>query len=97
MSKAKGPNKYRKAAIENMDKDVTITVPETFFSPESSNIEQATYYPVSKQMEVVFKRGGRMYVYKEIPKDIWYEFKEAPSKGQYFSMNIRDRFNGVPQ
>lgn len=57
----------------------------------SSAISSIGYDPKSATLEVEF-RGGRVYEYYEVPKKVYESLMEAPSKGQYLSRRIRDRF-----
>ncbi len=57
----------------------------------SSAISSVGYDPQTATLEVEF-RGGRIYEYYDVPKKVYESLMAAPSKGQYLSRRIRDRF-----
>jgi len=61
-------------------------------SVQSSNLESVGYDEETKILEIEFK-GGSVYRYYNVPKDIYDELLEAESKGKYFWRNIRNEFN----
>ena len=36
--------------------------------------------------------NGRVYQYRDVPREVYEEFRRAPSKGRYFRDRIRDVF-----
>ncbi len=72
-------------------------------SVKSSNIKTIGYNQEHKLVRVEFNNGG-IYDYKEVPQEIFEEFKKSESVGSYFSKNIRNNYkclkvgtNGVIQ
>ncbi len=58
----------------------------------SSNI--AGYaYDASKQKFIIAFVKGTHYLYEDVPAHVVEGFKQASSKGSYFSANIRDSYN----
>lgn len=57
----------------------------------SSVIEEAFYSHRARWLTVVFKTGTT-YIYEDFPEENWQEFRDAPSRGSYYSLNIRDKF-----
>ena len=57
----------------------------------SSVIRHFWYDPAHHRMEVVFTSGTR-YTYHDVPEHTYRSMKRAFSKGQYFNVNVRDRF-----
>ena len=49
------------------------------------------YDAASQALEVEFKSHA-VYQYYNVPENIWLELEAAPSKGKYYSSQIRDRF-----
>lgn len=39
-------------------------------------------------LEIEFT-SGKVYVYREVPKDVWLEFFDSVSKGSFYRENIR--------
>lgn len=70
-------------------------MPIEFDSPESSLIEWARYVPGPQSMIVRFKTGSR-YVYQGISPELWLEFYQSHSKGQFFGQRIRPMYAGTP-
>ena len=58
---------------------------------QSSNLVSIGYDEAKQVLEVEFSGGG-VYLYQEVPKQIFEEFMAAPSLGRYFYSGIRDRF-----
>lgn len=54
----------------------------------SSQIKQIGYDDITKKLRVFFNTGG-IYDYYEVPETIWESFKNADSKGIFFSTNIK--------
>jgi hypothetical protein len=57
----------------------------------SSSLSEVGYDSSSRTLEIEFT-GGRIYRYKGVPKGTYSALLEAPSKGQFFNREIRDRF-----
>lgn len=70
---------------------------ETFESPDSSTIAKAEYDRSDNRLSVWFKRksGSPRYDYRNIPLALWEAFKEAESKGIFFSQQIRPVYDGT--
>ncbi|MDR1080010.1 MAG: KTSC domain-containing protein [Deltaproteobacteria bacterium] len=58
-------------------------------SVDSSNLAAVGYDSESNELEITF-RDGRVYMYEEVPEEIAGELLRAPSKGRYFTFEIRD-------
>jgi lysyl-tRNA synthetase, class II len=54
-------------------------------------INEFDYDEEKKILKIVFENGG-IYQYHDIPNNIYKGLKDAPSKGQYFNQQIRDKF-----
>ncbi|MBA7552008.1 hypothetical protein ES705_44559 [subsurface metagenome] len=54
----------------------------------SSNIESIGYDAANEVLEVEF-RGGAVYQYSGVPKDVYNELMEAESVGRYLSSHIK--------
>jgi hypothetical protein len=57
----------------------------------SSSIRSAGYDKETKTLEVEFVSGG-VYQYKGVPEYVYTEFLASPSRGVYFSTEIRDHY-----
>ena len=60
---------------------------------DSKAIAMFAYDLESKALLIHFKAGG-VYAYQDVPRGVFDGFREAPSKGQFFQSEIRDRFAG---
>lgn len=65
-------------------------------SPDSSVIVRATYFAGSRLLRVWLKPSGLSYMYAGVSIECWEKFTTAPSKGQYYNQQIRERFEGIP-
>lgn len=88
--------KKKMARATKKEEAVSPEVPNSFSSPESSNIDGAEYHPATGHMTVFFRRGPA-YDFAGIPAGIWAGFVTASSKGAYFSSTIRPLYTGVRQ
>ena len=57
----------------------------------SSVIRGAWYLPERRQLDLLFT-SGRRYVYSNVPMLVASRFAEAPSKGRFYNLEIRNRF-----
>jgi lysyl-tRNA synthetase class 2 len=57
----------------------------------SSVIRDTSYDETTKEMRVTFV-SGRVYVYDGVPRVIYNAFCNAPSKGAFFNVAIRGRY-----
>jgi lysyl-tRNA synthetase class 2 len=55
----------------------------------SSVIRKHYYEPDTRELTVTFVTG-RVYLYKDVPADMYAEFCDAPSRGAFFNQHIRD-------
>lgn len=58
---------------------------------ESSVLASAAYSPGERQLYLEF-RNGAVYRYFDVSPQQYGEFLAADSKGRYFDLSIRDRF-----
>ncbi len=57
----------------------------------SSAIKNSSYEPTTKILTIEFHDGSR-YAHKPVPENVYQEFVNAPSQGQYFNANIRRKY-----
>jgi hypothetical protein len=57
----------------------------------STAIASAEWDPVLQSLEVTFANGSS-YTYDNVPEAEFEAFTKAPSAGQYFKTNIKDRY-----
>lgn len=60
-------------------------------SVESSNIASIGYDASSETLEVEFINSG-VYQYYNVPEHVYNGFMEAPSKGQYLHLHIKNSY-----
>ncbi len=63
---------------------------------QSSNIIALGYDDATNTMAVQFK-GGKVYHYHHVPRDLFETVRDAPSIGREFGYSIKDQFDGVLQ
>lgn len=72
---------------------VTDLAPRDWFS---TCVRAITYYPfedgLTGQLEIEFMQRGT-YIYHDFPVDEFANFNQASSRGIYFNLYIRDRYN----
>ena len=59
---------------------------------DSSNLEQIGYDGDSMELHVVFKDGS-LYVYSNVPEQIFDELLVAPSKGSYLNREVKGTYD----
>lgn len=60
---------------------------------QSSCIQAVGYDESIKEMYIQFKGGTVAYTYHRVPKDIYDEFLLSSSKGHYYHLFIRGKFD----
>lgn len=55
---------------------------------DSSSLKSVGYDASAQTLEVEFQHGA-VYVYLDVPQDVFEELKAAESKGRFFNSNIR--------
>ena len=64
----------------------------------SSFINSASYYSCDNKFGfLIIGLQGREYIYKNLPKTIWIQFKQASSLGTYYNKYIKGRYTLVLQ
>ncbi|MDA0841826.1 MAG: KTSC domain-containing protein [Planctomycetota bacterium] len=59
----------------------------------SSWLRSATYYHDKSGLGYgVFQIRDRRYIHARLPRNIWEEFKSAPSQGRYYNRHIKGRY-----
>ncbi len=60
----------------------------------SSNIAAIGHDPITHDLTVAFKNGTE-YTYADVPLDTHADLMAAPSVGQYFNRNIKDKYKAT--
>lgn len=58
----------------------------------SSNLAAVGYDPATGEMQIQFRRRGRLYSYADVPPDVHDALINAGSKGGYFNYRVRFRY-----
>jgi hypothetical protein len=58
----------------------------------STAIEHMGYDEGARELHITFAGGGA-YTYYEVPKEVYSAFRASSSKGQYFNLWIKDRYD----
>jgi hypothetical protein len=58
----------------------------------STAIQRIDYDEQTRELFVTFVPTGKTYVYFGVPQDVFDDFRNAPSRGQFFNFYIRDRY-----
>jgi hypothetical protein len=69
-------------------------VPPGFLRGQKSNlagIRDAVYLPDRRELQITFK-SGRAFAYGDVPQSMYDAFQASPSKGAFFNIAIRGRF-----
>jgi hypothetical protein len=57
----------------------------------SSGIRDAVYLPERRELHVTFA-SGRTFAYGDVPQSLYEAYLASPSKGAFFNIAIRGRF-----
>ncbi|MEG6509263.1 KTSC domain-containing protein [Methyloligella sp. 2.7D] len=57
-----------------------------------SDVIRAFFYDVADRSLTVRFQSGGLYVYDEVPEEVYRALAEAPSRGTYFKEHIRDHY-----
>ena len=63
---------------------------------DSSAIRRVTYNPKTQKMNVQFVGTGKQYTFVGVPEDVYDEFINASSAGQFFNDNIKNDYIAEP-
>lgn len=58
---------------------------------ESSFLRKLVYNEETQELIIHFT-GNKEYIHENVPVDVWLGFKEAESKGKYYTANIKGRY-----
>lgn len=58
---------------------------------ESSNIKRIAYDELNENLYVKYNQGTE-YRYLKVPKNIYEDFKNAPSKGSFMNSMIKNKY-----
>lgn len=74
-------------------KSTKFTLTENVNTSSSSWVRGASYYSCDKKFGYfIIKTDKRNYIYKDLPINIWINFKNANSFGSYYDRNIKNRY-----
>ena len=66
---------------------------EQFDTSQSSWIKAASYYSCDgAKGYFVLRTYKKVYLYKDVPKDLWNRFKQADSLGSFYNIQIKGRY-----
>ena len=82
---------WYKIAKELTDEDFQKLTKSKWELVDSSFIAEMAYYELAKVLEVRLKSGNK-YTFMNVPKRIYEQFKNSPSKGKFFNDTIRKNY-----
>lgn len=66
---------------------------EEFDTSQSSWIKAASFYSCDgAKGYFVLRTSKKVYLYKDVPKDLWSRFKQADSLGSFYNRQIKGRY-----
>jgi hypothetical protein len=61
--------------------------------PDSTAISKASYHHRDEVLLIYYvSKPGKGYIFGNIPRSVWEEFKSSSSKGSYFNERIKGRY-----
>lgn len=87
---------YREAFLKITNATFNFT-DECDFS-RSSWLESGQYYSCDGEVGYMIftTKAGKSYIHEDLPIDVWNEFKEAESFGNFYNLNIKHIYRLVP-
>lgn len=71
----------------------SFSISEQFNTSQSSWIKSASYYSCDgAKGYFVLRTYKKVYLYKDVPKDLWIRFKQADSLGSFYNRQIKGRY-----
>ncbi|QXP69372.1 KTSC domain-containing protein [Polaribacter sp. R2A056_3_33] len=71
----------------------TFNFTDSVNTSSSSWIRNANFYSCNgRHGYLILKTAKKNYIFKNVPKQVWYNFKEASSFGEFYNKNIRGRY-----
>lgn len=58
----------------------------------SSAVQSVSYDPTTKDLGVTFVGGNTEYTYPDVPKEVFTEFMDSPSKGRYVNNVLKPEY-----
>jgi len=92
---SKLPNKFSSyQEAYSLIKSAKFKIAENYSSFNSSWIASLSYYSCdgSKGFLMLVTKKGQFYIHKEVPIGLWKGLRNAGSKGGYYSMQIRNKY-----
>ncbi len=68
------------------------SAPAGMMEVESTLIQSVGYDAAAQEMTFILRTGDEIYTYKNVPQTVYDELMAAESKGSYYRMNIRDKY-----
>ena len=68
----------------------------TMFAVQSSTILGIGYDSDAQELHIIFV-GNHEYVYRDVPPDLWQQFRGAESVGRFFAQHIKKQYRGERQ
>lgn len=85
-------NSYQEA--NTLIKSTNFTIEDSVDTSKSSFINEASYYSCDKQYGfLIIKIRSTEYIFKDVPINIWEEFKNADSFGKFFNYNLKGNYH----
>ncbi|HMJ48684.1 MAG TPA: KTSC domain-containing protein [Ferruginibacter sp.] len=90
------PSRYSSSSEAiNRVKNSSFVLKDKLPDGKSEKIVSANYYSCDGEfgyMVYVYGKRARSFIHAQVPKNIWLEFKNAPSSEAYYDSNIRDKY-----
>ena len=62
-------------------------------APDGSTCVQALRFEIEDEELIVHFVKGQVYSYDSLPQEVYQEFKDSSSRGEYFNANIRNNYS----
>jgi hypothetical protein len=87
------------SALDEID-NTSFTFHDIYY-PESMKISKALFYACEKKdghmslSLMILKTGDKDYILRNVPKNIWNDFRKAKSTDLYFEKNVKDKYKNI--
>ena len=74
-------------------KQTAFKISEVVDTDKSSWIDSASYYSCDgNKGYFILSTSKRNYIYRDVPLNLWEQFKQASSYGRFYNSNIKGRY-----
>jgi hypothetical protein len=86
-------------SFTNYNQAKEIVLNSTFKVSDEADVSDSSWISSAKYLScdgllgfLVIQTGNRTYIHQDLPQEVWEQFKNADSKGSFYSRNIKGNY-----